>query len=267
MNKENFLASGLLEQYALGITSNEENAVVENYLKQFPEIRTEFSAMRNALDQYAQQYAKQPPQVLRQRVIEAIENEADRKNDTNDPIIGNASGIQSQPSGWPRYLVYAATVFLAISLYLNKQKSDQLQDKLTDTQTLLVTCETDNEGLRSNQDIFAFVTSGHTQQVAIKGNSLAPGTNLMAYWNEEESRAMLNTIFLPEPPADKQYQIWADVEGEMISLGLLDQEEDNNPLADLAFINNAESLNITLEPLGGSEKPTVSLLVANGNIF
>ena len=267
MNKENFLASGLLEQYALGITSNEENAIVENYLKQFPEIYEEFSAMRNALDQYAQQYAKQPPQILRQRVMEAIENEADRQNDTNDPIIGSASGIQAQPSSWPKYLVYATAVFLALGLYLTNKKSDRFQEALFNTKNLLTACETDNEALRSNQDVFAFVTSGHTQQVAITGTSLAPGASLMAYWNIEEGKAFLNTIFLPEPPEDKQYQIWADVEGEMISLGLLSREENSNPLADLSFIDNAESLNITLEPMGGSEKPTVSLLMANGNIF
>ena len=35
---------------------------------------------------------------------------------------------------------------------------------------------------------------------------------------------------------------------------------------DIKFLPNAESLNITIEPEGGSEHPTVSRLVASANI-
>lgn len=266
MNKENFLASGLLEQYALGITSPEENILVERYLEQFPQVREEYTAMRKALDQYAQQYAKQPPQVLRQRVLDSVDEESDRISDANEPIPGRSAGDLRQ-AGWSKYISYAVVVALAVGLFLVTKKADTLEQDLNEAEVLLSACKSDVEHLRSTQSIYAFLISGHTRQVAIKGTPLSPETRLIAYWNDESGKALLNPVHLPEPPAGKQYQIWADVEGKMISLGLIAKEPSKDQLADLSFIPHAESLNITLEPEGGSEEPTVSMLMANGYIL
>ncbi len=50
----------------------------------------------------------------------------------------------------------------------------------------------------------------------------------------------------------------------MINIGLLQHPGDD--MQALQFIDNAESLNITLEPAGGSEHPTVELLYVNAEI-
>ena len=46
----------------------------------------------------------------------------------------------------------------------------------------------------------------------------------------------------------------------MISMGVLDRTKN---LLTMNYIDNAESLNITIEPLGGNDHPTVSRLVSN----
>ena len=53
--------------------------------------------------------------------------------------------------------------------------------------------------------------------------------------------------------------MWSDVEGEMIDMGLLDS---NRNLIELKYIDAAESLNITIEPAGGNDHPTVADLVS-----
>ena len=98
----------------------------------------------------------------------------------------------------------------------------------------------------------------------ITGTGLSPDANVVVYYNAEEESALLNVLNLPAPPAGKTYQMWADVEGVMIDMGVF---EVNDPsLREMVFIKHAESLNITLEPLGGSDHPTVSLLQANGKV-
>ena len=54
MDKERFLESGLLEQYVLGLTSEEETREVERYAQAFPEIRAEIDLLRKAVRQYAE---------------------------------------------------------------------------------------------------------------------------------------------------------------------------------------------------------------------
>ena len=136
MNKDQFLASGLLEQYALGITSEEESALVERYLNTFPEVRAEYTSMRKALDQYAKQYAIQPPRTLRNRVMDAVNQQDYRSRDNNEPVPGSGSGRLSQ-AGWSRYLVYAAIVLMGVGLFFLDRKADGLQQELSNQTVLL----------------------------------------------------------------------------------------------------------------------------------
>ncbi len=59
--------------------------------------------------------------------------------------------------------------------------------------------------------------------------------------------------------------MWADVDGKMINLGILKKDETNMPI-DWKYLANAESLNVTIEPDGGSDHPTVADLVASISI-
>jgi anti-sigma-K factor RskA len=103
-----------------------------------------------------------------------------------------------------------------------------------------------------------------TQPVYLKGSALAPAAQAIVYWNPQSKLAYLNPYALPTPPQGKQYQIWADVDGKMISLGLIDPKVVD--FQKINHIDRAVSLNITIEPLGGSKSPNVAQLLANGLI-
>ena len=70
----------------------------------------------------------------------------------------------------------------------------------------------------------------------------------------------MNSRGLDPLDTEHTYQMWADVDGEMINMGLVPAEQDYIPLR---YIDKAESLNITIEPAGGSEHPTVEQLISN----
>ena len=71
---------------------------------------------------------------------------------------------------------------------------------------------------------------------------------------------MINTERLPDLDADHDYQMWADVEGEMINMGVISKDKK---LMAMNYIDHSESLNITIEPAGGNDHPTVERLVTN----
>ena len=112
---------------------------------------------------------------------------------------------------------------------------------------------------------FDLVRNVKTSHVHLRGSNLAPKALLVVYWNEEEQQAYLNTVALPDIPADKSLQLWADVDGEMINMGVISVEGDE--LVPIPYIPKAESLNLTLEPLGGSDHPNVEQIVANGKMI
>ena len=143
-------------------------------------------------------------------------------------------------------------------------KWNDSQETLQVTQQELNTIKDQIANLEGNykdsQILAEVVKDPNTIQYALKGNDKIPNGFATAYINHENKSAIVNAQKLPELPADKTYQMWADVEGEMINMGIIDKTKD---IAVLNYIEEATSLNITIEPAGGSDHATVSQLVTN----
>ena len=69
---------------------------------------------------------------------------------------------------------------------------------------------------------------------------------------------------LPQLPEEKCYQMWAEVNGELVNLGIVKEFEDPKQMFALPYADNAISY-ITIEPKGGNLKPTTDNIVANIN--
>ena len=108
--------------------------------------------------------------------------------------------------------------------------------------------------------LFTTITHPDTEQYILKGNALMPEGKVISYVNHETKSVVVNTERLPDLDEAHDYQMWADVEGEMINMGVI--SKGNNLIA-MSYIDHAESLNITIEPLGGNDHPTVERLVPN----
>lgn len=255
MNKEQFLNSGLLEQYALGLTDSEESQIVEQHLKTFPELRDELQSMQSALEQYARQYAIPPPSGLKGKILE----------DLDEASLNPTQRVDIEPmptqASWSRWLSYAALIALTLGYLYKSHQTNLANREIRQQKTALASCNDRNESLEASQAIYAFISDPATQPVLLKGTAVSPQSEAIVYWNEDRASAYFFASQLPEPPSGHQYQIWADVEGEMISVGLLEYQKKD--LQQINYIANAESLNITLEPKGGSEHPNVEQLYVN----
>ena len=62
MNKENFLNSGLLERYVLGLASSDETNLVEKYASTFDDIQRLINTLRESIKDYAHSKGILPPQ-------------------------------------------------------------------------------------------------------------------------------------------------------------------------------------------------------------
>ncbi len=260
MDKDKFLQTGLIEQYVLGLTNEEESKEVERYAAAYPEIQQEIKAMRNALDQYARQYAIMPPEELKGRVMEDIGEER-----APEPSGTRSNGYWSSIVGIAAIVLIGLLAVLSASFYQGKLAAEsQYQSLSAQFDSFKEACEEEKERLRQVQQVYAFINHSATLPVALTGTSLAPEARSVAYINPQEQRAYINVSQLPPLPKGKTYQLWADVEGEMINMGVLQKE--GAALQAVHYIGEAESLNITLEPEGGSEEPTVEQLLVNGKV-
>ncbi len=262
MNKDKFLQTGLLEQYVLGLTDEEEAAIVEEYAERYPEVQDEIQKMREALDQYAQEYAVMPPEELKSRVMKGID-EAEAHSDTENSQPG-PSARSSMFGDWGLIALLGA-LGLCIFLYRGKASAEQsLQHMTMRFEALQSECAEEKAALRRQSELYAILQHEATLPVRIEPQGDAYNAEAVAYLNPLEKVAYINTGLLPPPPPGKDYQLWADVDGEMINMGVIDLAHEG--LQAVNFIEHAESLNITLEPEGGSQAPTVAMLVGYGKV-
>ncbi len=261
MNKEEFLQSGLLEQYVLGLTDAEETKKVEEFLQDYPELREEAKAMHAAIEHYASRYAISPPEKLKHRILQEIDKMEDPSKVT--PTDGNSTRMRTR-SG--QNFAYAAGIALLMGSVFLFFQIQNLKQETQAAKEQLAACQSEVTNLRQRQierePVFAVIQHPGTHPVALKDTAPEPAFQATAYWNAETQTAYLQTAGLPQAPSGHQYQVWADVDGEMINVGLIDP--NGAPLQPIAFLEKAESLNITIEPLGGSKHPNTDRLVAAG---
>jgi|APTNR8051073442_1049403.scaffolds.fasta_scaffold00288_22 anti-sigma-K factor RskA len=238
MDKNQFLKSGLLEQYVLGLTTPEETATVERYMQDFPDIRSKVASLKKEIDAYTKQSFPNIPLPASQQV--------------------------AAPARIPAWTAWAvAAMIAACGFFANEwYKADR---QILANEQALKNCQTERTACLQTAQMLAFLEHEDTRPVYLNGTPLLPRAKALVYWNHTAKSAYFNPIRLPEAPTGHQYQIWADVAGVMINMGLIEPESLH--LQALQYIPEAESLNITLEPKGGSDHPTVSQLCLNGDFL
>ncbi len=261
MNKQEIINTGLIEQYVLGLTDLKETQLVEQLAAQDKEIQQYINELRSGLDKYATAYAIDPPADLKQKVLKHIET-----IDPPPPANWNTATAPASPV-WP-WLSLAAAVALVFSTFWFFQENRNSQQELASIQqdfdAFKTACESqqlDQEQLQKN---YALLKDENTRHIHLRGSALAPKSLVVVYWNPAQKAALLNSVDLPPPPEGKTYQLWADIEGEMVDMGVL-KHAPGTPL-EIPFMVAAESLNITLEDAGGAKHPTVSRLYVNGKV-
>ncbi len=89
-----------------------------------------------------------------------------------------------------------------------------------------------------------------TEKYIIKGNERAKDLKTVAYINPKEKTSMIDVVSLPELPEEQCYQIWAELQGKMVNLGILDKAD--RKLRSIPYMEDALALSITIEPKGGN---------------
>ncbi|MEL6720375.1 MAG: anti-sigma factor [Bacteroidota bacterium] len=258
--KEKILNSGILEQYALGLLEGKELQEAENCLQKYPELQEHVSSIQDAMEMIVMQNGIEPPPSLRQNILDEIETMEQLEKTTLDSSSLNNRSIPILP-----ILASLAAIGLVVVGFLFFKKNQQLKDNYQQLESRYLALEKEC----SEKQVIAAMERDYflhpaTQTVQLTGSTKTPEAFVAIYFNSEKEKAILNIVNLPKPPADKQYQLWADVEGHMESMGVFDA--DNLDLQEMTFIANASSLNITLESLGGSKEATVEELRASGKV-
>ena len=267
MDKEAIMDSGLIERYVLGEVEDHERLAVEQLLATDEEVKAYMEEVENGLRQVAMDNAIAPPEAIKERMMMQVsdpvfmamnEHEAKKEASSEHRISHNGR------SNWPLAIAASlALLFLASSIWLYSQwqTSETNAARLADNLSLLENRMAGTEQtLNELAELNDLMQLPRTQKVVLTGNQLSPDLSAVAFIDHLDKEVFLNTSKLPALSSSETYQVWADVEGVMINMGVVSTSEQ---MLKLDYIDHAESMNVTIEPAGGSKHPTVERLVAN----
>jgi len=242
-----FLDSDLLEKYLLGTTNSQESLQVERYLAMYPEVRKTYDELQDNLEAYAKLHAIKTPDGLKERIMTRIK--AEKVGKRNYFRYGIAAS-------------FAVLIFAGASYFFWDQNKSLQQENTIVSNKIKDLEENMREQLEDVRNQFIVLQNPQTKKYNVQGNKKAKELKAVAYVNPVKKLSYINVSNLPNLPENQCFQMWTEVNGEMVNLGVIKQATDKEKLFAMPYAEHAVSY-ITIEPEGGNEAPTVENIVAN----
>ncbi len=245
MNVQEYIQSGIVESYVLGLATPDESREFEQYCTQYPELMAAREAFELSLEKEAFRHAVKPTASLENKIKEAVE-----------PARVIALPRTGFGRGW-KYAAAVAVILLTGSIYWNVRLYNSNRD-------LEQGYNAATDKLNAMSDEAHILQHPGMKMAAMKGMDASPASYATVYWDTASHDVFLLVNNMPMPPTDKQYQLWALLDGKPIDIGMIDNDyflKQNRLLVKAKNVQHAEAFAITLEKKGGNPTPEGAVYV------
>ena len=261
METKEYIESGILELYVYGLLSESESEEVALKANNNPEINSEIIAIEKAIVALSSSFSPFHSVANFEKIKTKLE-------------LKYANVIQMEPSANRlQYIGWAAAILLLIGLGYQYNQLNLTSTQVVDVQLEKTKMEKEFNVLKikntANATSLAVVRDTRNIIVGLGGQTVAPESSAVVYWNRETAAVYIDAAGLPEPPEGMVYQVWALKLSPLTptSIGLLDNFDSNEQkLFAVNDTRGAEGFGITLEPAGGSVSPTMEQLYTLGKV-
>jgi anti-sigma-K factor RskA len=251
VNIKEYISSGVVESYVLGLLSAQERFEFEQYCEAYPELRAAREAFELAIEKQAMKDAVAPPAGSREKIWSAIQ-----QTTKTSKIISMEPTTTRRSSGFS-WLAAASIILFLVAGYFAytfynqnkelKKSNQEITAKLNNVDSLL------NERKALEAENVTVVN-----MVAMKPN--APSANI--YWDTASASVYMLVKNMPKLASDKQYQLWSLIDSNGLkptSLGLFDGGKEK-VIIKMNNAQKADAFAITIEKRGNTEGPDLGQL-------
>lgn len=250
MNINEYISGGIVESYVLGLASEPERMEFEQLCLQYPELLVARNEFEEQLQKKAFELGVTPPSHIKENLLAIIREEESfvkkSKVITMDTRTGNST--------WIRYVAAASVILLLASaffIYDLYSKNQDLKGSFSRMQSRIDSINAENDKLTEEQKM---VKDPNVAVVSMIGAQQNP-SSANIYWDTASSNVYLVIKNMPQLPTDKQYQLWAFIEGKPKNLGLFDWD-NKNVILKMKNTRKAEAFAITIERRGNGDTPS-----------
>ena len=260
MNVNEIISSGLLEQFVLGKTNEQENAQVLAWKVTYPDVEEELLAIENDLQMLDFVHSKKVSTNAKQILLAALNSE---NKTTNIAQLDTTSVVPVIQSNFWKYAAAASIALLIFTSIFTFNKYNTLNDKLAKAETEITNQKQEIASL--NQGVEGVASS---QQVVLKGTTPTSTSTAKIFWVRNSGEVFVEASGLPTAPQGSQYQLWAIIDGKPVDAGMIisDNKGKKYNIQKMKTFGKAQAFAITLEKSGGSPTPTMEKMVVMSTI-
>ena len=247
MNNERF--EDLRDAYVLGALPEEERRMFEDYLAAHPERQAEIDDLGAVAGLLAfSPQEQEPAPELRSRVMEVVEAEAEPRRfgrRSTFATIREYLSVRSLALGAAALLVIG---LLSWNVLLQGQMQD-LQGQVEEAQDQRRDLQAQVEEAQDQRQV------QQSQTIELEGAWADQGANAEVA-SIHENKIILVAKNMPSVPEDRTCQIWVISDDVPEPSGLFQPDGNMTAAPVTNSITKADVIAVTVEPAGGSEKPT-----------
>lgn len=267
MNIEEYISSGIIEDYVLGQVTDQQLREVDCLRTVYPEINEAIVILERDLVKYAISHSIKPDENVKSRILAAIENSEEKQAHVQAPKEGDIKDISEAKTdsrsasrssfSWMRAAAVALP-FILISILIYFYMDGRLEEKNKQLTEMQLKIEAEAEQI---ENLLALISNPQTKKITLNPVNEQLAANAIVYWNSENKSVFIDPTALPGIPSENQYQLWAIVSGKPVSLGVFETGADLNSIQEIGKMESAEAFAITMEVRGGSETPSMDQMV------
>lgn len=248
----------------MGIASQEENAQVENWIKLHTEVKDELEQMQTAMESYAMSHAIQPDASVKEKILSKI-NESSQNNLQTDLYKDKPAEVYKMSSGY-KWAAAASFILLIGSLILTYNFYNKYHSASSELAAMQQQLQQQKQVAAAMNKDMEVVSNKYARLVALNGTPHAPDAEAKIYWMKNTGEVFVDPTNLPQAPSDKQYQLWAIVDGKPVDAGMISSKNGMYHMQKMKTFGAAQAFAITLEKTGGSKTPDMGQMYVMAKI-
>ncbi len=260
MNIKDYIESGIVASYVLGLASEAKQKEFESLCKQYPELIEAKRSFERALEDQLMKEAVPVPDGIKEKVLGSI-----RKPDANNMNRGEREYKTPvrKINAWK--MVAAGCIFLLAGsiyfAYFFREKYQKSQKENTELKHSLEKSSYTNPLLALDP----IVKKPSVKWAAMIEPKDSSHCMAHVYWDTVSAKTFLLIGNIPRPVSGKQFHLWALADNHAINLGMFDIKKQGK-LIQMKNVQKANTFVITIEQNSGSLAPSMQAMYAIGKL-
>ena len=261
MNIQEYISSGIVESYVLGLVSPKEKKEFEKLSSQYPQLITARTDFELLLEKKMLESVPVPGLAVHENIMKTL-RQSPLVNQTPIITMEHTQTKRSSSLGW---VAAIAIILLAVAGYFAYDfysKNEKLKKELAASTGNTTKLEELQEGQK-------WMNDPNVAVVNLKGTEKAPKSSASVYWDSTAGNVYVVIKNMPKLASDKQYQLWSIINGQdgglqPSDMGLFDVGDDGKIILKKSGPKKADMFAITIENKGNTAGPNLNELQVIG---